>query len=246
MCRADAGSTLRALASTGKVVRVTSPASHGEASRWPRLLLATTNPHKIQEFRAILADLPYALVSPGEIGLALDVEETGTTFAENAALKAKAFAGASGLLALADDSGLEIDALGGEPGIYSARWAGPDVTYPERFRILNARLADTPNEQRTARYRCAIAIAEPGASGTVRVVEGTLEGRIASEPAGSGGFGYDPIFYVPEAGRTVGEMTAEEKHRISHRARAAALARGVLEAMITDRIRDESSRGSER
>ena len=192
------------------------------------LLIATTNPHKIEEFRAILADLPYRLVSPADVGLDLEVEETGTTFAENARLKAIAYADASGLLALADDSGLEIDALGGEPGIYSARWAGENVSYPERFEILFARLAGVPAEQRTARYRCAIAIAAPAPRGLIGEVDGTLEGQIAEEPRGSGGFGYDPIFYVPEKGRTVGEMSAEEKHRISHRARAAAAARDML------------------
>ncbi len=195
------------------------------------LLIATTNPHKIEEFREILGDLPYRLVSPRDIGLDIEVEETGTTFAENARLKAIAYADASGLLALADDSGLEIDALGGEPGVYSARWAGEGVSYPERFQMLFARLAGVPPEKRTARYRCAIAIAEPAPRGLIGEVDGTLEGLIAEEPRGTGGFGYDPIFYVPEKGRTVGEMSAEEKHRISHRARAAAAARKVLDAL---------------
>lgn len=194
-----------------------------------RLLIATTNPHKIQEFREILAGLPYELVSPDDFGLSLEVEETGATFAENATLKAIAWANASGVLALADDSGLEIDALGGEPGIYSARWAGEHVTYPERFRLLFARLADVPAERRTARYRAAIAIAEPAPIGLRGVVEGTLEGQIAFAPAGSGGFGYDPIFFVPEQQRTVGQMSAAEKHAISHRARAANAARTLLQ-----------------
>lgn len=199
-----------------------------------RLLIATTNPHKIQEFREILAGLPYELVSPTDLGLALEVEETGTTFAENAILKAVAWADASGMLALADDSGLEIDALDGEPGIYSARWAGDDVSYEERFRLLLARLADVPAEGRTARYRAAIAVAEPAPIGLRGVVEGTLEGQIAFAPAGSGGFGYDPIFYVPEQQRTVGQMSAEEKHRISHRARAAAAARVLLQRLVEE------------
>ncbi len=197
-----------------------------------RLLLATTNPHKIEEFRALLDGVPVELVSPAEIGLALDVEETGTTFAENASLKAAAFANASGLLALADDSGLEIDALGGEPGIYSARWAGPDVTYPERFRLLEQRLSGVPDDERTARYHAVLAIAEPAPVGIVAVVNGTLEGTIAREPRGSGGFGYDPIFYVPELGRTLGEVSAAEKHRISHRARAALGAREILMRLV--------------
>lgn len=193
-----------------------------------RLLIATTNPHKIQEFREILVGLPYELVSPRDLALSLEIEETGQTFAENAILKATAWADASGLLALADDSGLEIDALGGEPGIYSARWAGENISYPERFRLLLARLADVSAERRTARYRAAIAVAEPMPVGLRGVVEGTLEGQIAFAPAGNGGFGYDPIFYVPDQHRTVGQMSAEEKHRISHRARAAAAARALL------------------
>jgi len=193
-----------------------------------RLLLATTNPHKIEELRAILAGLPYELVSPNDIGLALQVEETGTTFAENAILKATAWADAADMLTLAEDSGLEIDALGGEPGVYSARWAGEGVSYEERFRILLGRLADVPAERRSARYRAAIAIARAAPVGVLGLFEGTLEGQIAFAPAGSGGFGYDPIFYVPEQQRTVGQMSAEGKHLISHRARAAAAARDLL------------------
>jgi XTP/dITP diphosphohydrolase len=196
-----------------------------------RLLLATTNPHKIEELRAILAGLPYEVVSPNDIGLALQVEETGTTFAENAILKATAWADAADMLTLAEDSGLEIDALGGEPGIYSARWAGEDVSYEERFRILLRRLADVPAERRTARYHAAMAIARAAPVGVLGVFEGTLEGQIAFAPAGSGGFGYDPIFYVPEQQRTVGQMSAEGKHLISHRARAAAAARELLQQL---------------
>jgi len=196
-----------------------------------RLLLATTNPHKIEELHAILAGLPYELVSPNEIGLALEVEETGTTFAENAILKATAWADAADMLTLAEDSGLEIDALGGEPGIYSARWAGEGVSYEERFRILLGRLADVPAERRTARYHAVIAIARAAPVGVLGVFEGTLEGQIAFAPAGSGGFGYDPIFYVPEQRRTVGQMSAEGKHLISHRARAAAAARELLQQL---------------
>ncbi|HEX6819349.1 MAG TPA: RdgB/HAM1 family non-canonical purine NTP pyrophosphatase [Ktedonobacterales bacterium] len=193
-----------------------------------RLLIASTNPHKVDEFRALLAGLPFELVGLSDVEPVGEVEETGETFAENAVLKAVEYARATGLLALADDSGLEIDALGGEPGIYSARWAGLQVTYPERFRIILDRLASVPESRCTARYRCAIAVAGPGDMGLRGVVEGTLEGEIAQEPRGSGGFGYDPIFYVPELGRTVGELSAGEKHRISHRARAAAAARDLL------------------
>ena len=197
-----------------------------------RVVVATTNPHKLQEFREILADLPIELVSPAELKLRVVVEETGATFAENAVLKALAYADAAGLLALADDSGLEIDALGGEPGIYSARWAGEGVSYPQRFRMLEERLAGMSDERRTARYRAAVALAEPAPRGLYDVTEGTVEGRIAREARGSGGFGYDPIFYVPEERRTFGEMSAAEKHRMSHRARAAAAARPALARLV--------------
>src|SRR5579884_3484833 len=156
------------------------------------LLLATTNQHKLEEYRAIFSDLPFKLLSLSDIHLDLDVEETGSTFAENAALKARTYAEASSLLTLADDSGLEIDALEGAPGIYSARFAGRETSYAERFRLLLARLQDVPPSQRTARFRCAIALAEP--SGYTRVVEGTIEGLIAESPRGENGFGYDPIF----------------------------------------------------
>jgi len=176
----------------------------------PRLLIATTNPHKVEEFRAILDGLPYQLVSLRDVPPVAEVDETGSTFAENAALKAVGYARATGLLALADDSGLEIDALGGEPGVYSSRWAGSDVTYPERFRLILERLAGVPEKRRTARYRAAVAIAGPGAAGLRGVVEGVLEGRIANEPRGTGGFGYDPLFFVPELGRTVGELSAAQ------------------------------------
>jgi XTP/dITP diphosphohydrolase len=193
-----------------------------------RLLLATTNQHKIVEFRAILSGIPCIVVSPHDLGLDVRIQETGSTFAENAVLKAIAYAEASGLPALADDSGLEIDALNGEPGIYSSRWAGEDVPYPERFRMLFERLSDVPEASRTARYRCVIAIAGPAPFGLYDVVEGTLEGRIAHAPAGNGGFGYDPIFLVPDLNSTVAQMTAEEKHRISHRGKAGAAAAAIL------------------
>jgi len=190
------------------------------------LLLATTNEHKLKEFRAILRELPFTLLSLRDIQLGMDVEETGTTFAENALLKARAYAQAANMLALTDDSGLEIDALGGAPGIYSARFAGRETPYTERFRLILARLQDVPVSQRTARFRCAIALADP--SGYTRVVEGTIEGLIAESPRGENGFGYDPIFLVPEYGKTTAEMTSEEKHRISHRGRAAEAACRLL------------------
>ena len=190
------------------------------------LLLATTNRHKLDEYRAIFSNLPFTLLSLHDIQLDMDVEETGTTFRENAELKARAYAHASGLLSLADDSGLEIDALDGAPGVYSARFAGPQATYDERFDILLAQLRDMPMEQRTARFRCVISLAEP--SGYLRSVDGAIEGVIADAPRGKNGFGYDPIFLVPALGKTTAELTPEQKNQISHRGRAAHLARELL------------------
>lgn len=193
-----------------------------------RLVVASSNSHKVAEFRAILRDVPFAVVGPEELGLHVVVEETGATFAENAVLKAIAYAEASGELALADDSGLEVDALGGEPGVYSNRWAGEGVSSGERNRLLNERLADVPEELRTARFRCAIAIAGPAPLGLYEVTDGSVEGRIVSAPRGSSGFGYDPIFFAPELGHTFAEGTDEEKNRVSHRGRAAAKAAAAL------------------
>ena len=190
------------------------------------LLLATTNSHKVEEYSAIFADLPFTLLSLTGLQLDLDVEETGTTFQENATLKALAYTHASGMLSLADDSGLEIDALGGAPGIYSARFAGPDTSYEERFRIILEQLRGLPVAQRSARFRCVITLADP--SGYHRSVEGVLEGVIADAPRGVHGFGYDPIFLVPELGKTTAELTPEHKNRISHRGHAARLARELL------------------
>lgn len=191
------------------------------------LLLATTNRHKLAEFRAIFSDIPFTILSLNDIQLDIDVDETGTTFRENAELKALAYAHASGMLTLCDDSGFEVDALGGAPGVYSARFAGVDTSYEERFRIILSQLQNVLLEQRTARFRCVISIAEP--SGDVRSVEGTIEGVVADEPRGEHGFGYDPIFLVPELGKTTAELAPEEKNRISHRGRAARLARALLE-----------------
>jgi XTP/dITP diphosphohydrolase len=191
------------------------------------LLLATRNQHKLDEFCAIFSDLPMKLLSLKDLQIEMEVEETGTTFVENAKLKANAYAQASGILTLADDSGLEIDALGGAPGILSARYLGRETSYDERFRKILEQLNGLPLDQRSARFRCAIALAEP--SGYTRVVEGVIEGVIADAPRGKNGFGYDPIFFVPELGKTLAELTPEHKNRISHRARAARAARVLLE-----------------
>ncbi len=191
------------------------------------LLVATTNRHKLEEYRTLFADLPFQLLSLSDIALDMDVEETGTTFQQNADLKALAYASASSMLVLADDSGIEIDALGGQPGVYSARFLGPDVSYTERFRVILERLHGLPVVQRTARFRCVITVAEP--SGLHQSVEGTVQGVIADAPRGEHGFGYDPLFLVPEYGKTMAEMSPELKNRISHRGRAAVLARTLLQ-----------------
>ena len=201
-----------------------------------RLVIATTSADKSREYRQLLADAPFTLTSLSDLGVTYDVPETGETFAENATLKARVYAEMTGLLTLADDSGLEVDALDGAPGVYSKRWAGDDATDAMRNRLLLERLAGLPDAQRGARYRCAIAIAAPEPRGLVGVVEGVFEGRIARAPVGQGGFGYDPIFFVPEQGRTVGEMSAEEKHAISHRARAARAALPLLERLASDEL----------
>jgi XTP/dITP diphosphohydrolase len=200
-----------------------------------RLCIATNNAGKQVEFRELLAAWPGEIVFPHDLGLSLDVEERGDSFAEIALLKARAYARASGLPSLADDSGLEVDALGGAPGIYTARYAGPGASDIDRYRKLLAALGDTPAERRTARFRCAIALAYPAAFDAgveCGVAEGTCEGVIAFEPRGDGGFGYDPVFYLPEYGRTMAELPAQIKNQISHRARAVQAAWGLLEALL--------------
>lgn len=190
------------------------------------LLLATSNRHKVEEFHTIFADLPFQLLTLADVPAVEDVEETGTTFRENAELKARAYAHMTGLLSLADDSGLEIDALNGAPGVYSARFAGRETPYAERFRLILKQLQGLPPEQRTARFRCVISVADP--SGLCRSVEGTVEGIIADAPRGEHGFGYDPIFFVPELGQTYAELASDTKNHISHRGRAARHARTLL------------------
>ena len=191
------------------------------------LLLATSNLHKLEEFRAIFSDLPLRLLSLSDIQLDVDVEETGSSFAENAQLKALTYAQISRMLTLSDDSGLEIDALGGAPGVQSARFLGRETSYEERFRVILEQLQGLPFDQRSARFRCVIALAEP--SGALRMVEGFVEGVIADRPRGQNGFGYDPIFFLPELGKTFAELEPEYKNRISHRALAAQSARKLLE-----------------
>ena len=177
-----------------------------------KLIFATGNENKMREIREILAGRGYEILSMKEAGIDIDVEENGKTFSENALIKARAISEASGELVLADDSGLEIDALGGEPGIYSARYMGHDTSYVEKNNNLIQRLEGVPDEKRTARFVCAMAAVFP--------VVGTMEGRIGYEIAGENGFGYDPIFYLPEYGKTSAEISPEEKNAISHRGKA--------------------------
>jgi XTP/dITP diphosphohydrolase len=186
------------------------------------LLIATGNAHKMREMGRILADAPIALRSPAGLGIAQAVEETGATYAENAVLKATAYARLGGMLSLADDSGLEVDCLGGEPGLRSARYAGPGGSNQDRIAKLLRNLDGVPWERRSARFVCAIAVAGP--SGESVIFEGTCQGIIALTPQGEGGFGYDPVFYMPEFGCTMAELPEEVKNRVSHRARAVRAA----------------------
>ena len=191
-----------------------------------KLLVATTNPGKLREYAAILADLPLELCSLRDLAIDDDVEETGATFAENALLKARYYATRSGLPAWADDSGLEVAALDGAPGVYSARFAGHGASDSDRNALLLEKLAGLPFHARLARFVCVVALALP--DGTAETVEGALHGVIELAPRGDGGFGYDPLFYVVDEDRTLAELPAERKNAISHRARAAQAARELL------------------
>ena len=196
-----------------------------------RLCIATGNMGKQVEFRELLADWAGELVFPQELGLRLDVDEVGDSYAEIAALKARAYTAASGLPCLADDSGLEVDALDGAPGLYTARYAGPGASNADRWAKLLGALAETPEGQRDARFRCAVALVRPGST-LAETVEGTCEGQITFGPRGTEGFGYDPIFFVSEYGCTMAELPAAIKNQISHRARAVQAARPLLDALL--------------
>lgn len=191
-----------------------------------RIIFATGNAGKMKEIRAILGDLPVEVVSMKEAGIQADIVEDGKTFAENAVIKAKAIMELTKEVVLADDSGLEIDYLNKEPGIYSARYMGEDTSYRIKNANLIQRLDGVPDEKRTARFVCVIAAAFP--DGTVETVEGTIEGRIGYEERGENGFGYDPIFYVPEYGCTTAELTEEQKNEISHRGKALTGMKDIL------------------
>lgn len=194
------------------------------------LVIATGNRGKYSEIAALLQGLDALLVPLDRVGLVEVPPESGESFQENARCKAEFVARAVGRLALADDSGLEVDALGGQPGVMSARFGGPGKTDADRNRLLLSKLEGIPPERRTARFRCVVAIADP--NGLVSVVDGACEGRITLEPRGDYGFGYDPIFEVPSLGRTLAEIGSDVKNRLSHRAKAIAKARTILEEFL--------------
>ena len=195
----------------------------------PKLLLATNNKGKVREYRHLLHDLPYELVTLAEQNITTVVAETGQSLEDNAQLKATALAKESRLITLADDSGLEVDALGGEPGLLSARYAGEDASDKERVRYLLGRLEGVPWEKRKARFRCVIALAKP--DGQVELCQGERRGYITFAPKGEQGFGYDPVFYLPELDKTMAELSLEIKNQVSHRGQAARQVQQKLERL---------------
>ncbi len=195
-----------------------------------KIIFATGNENKMKEIRQILGDMDVEILSMKQAGISADIVEDGTTFEENAVIKAKAIAEMTNEIVLADDSGLEIDYINKEPGIYSARYMGEDTSYHIKNQNLIDRLKDAKEEERTARFVCAIAAAFP--SGEVLTTIGTVEGRIAYEEKGENGFGYDPIFYVPEFGCTTAELSEEAKNEISHRGNALRAMKEKLKSKI--------------
>ncbi len=196
----------------------------------PTLLVATGNPGKLREYQGLLGDAPFRLVSLRDVGITAEVDETGDTFAENAWLKASGYAQMSGLLTLADDSGLEVDTLGGDPGVRSARYGGDACSSDhDRVELLLKNLDAVPWEKRTARFRCVINIVRPSTDGesTAELLVssvGSVAGMVQYEPVGDDGFGYDPVVYLPSFKRTVAQLSLDEKNRVSHRGNAAGRA----------------------
>ena len=205
------------------------------------LVLATRNRHKGAELAALLGDLGITIHTLDEFPDAPDVVEDGDTCEANSVKKARAIAEFTGLPAVADDTGLEVDALGGRPGIYAARYAGEGATYEDNCRKLLQELMGVPREQRTARFLTVAAIALP--SGGVRVVQGILDGMIAEEASGTLGFGYDPVFLIPELGKTLAQLSAGQKNRISHRAKAFTQAKDLLREMEFEMLESGRSAG---
>jgi len=199
----------------------------------PKLLLATSNQAKVREYRHLLQSLPYEVVTLAGQGISAVVVETGLSLEDNARLKAMVLANKSQLLALADDSGLEVDALGGEPGPLSARYAGEAASDKDRVSYLLARLKGVPWEKRSARFRCVIALATP--NGEVELCYGECRGFITFEPKGEQGFGYDPVFYLPELDKTMAELPLEIKNKVSHRGQAAREVYQKLERLTSKR-----------
>ena len=195
-----------------------------------RIVFATGNAGKVKEIQMILADLGAEVVSMKEAGISIDIEENGTTYEENALIKARAVAKYTDAIVMADDSGLEIDYLNKEPGVMSARYMGEDTPYSEKNANLIGRLEGVKDEDRTARFVCAIAAVLP--TGESMVVRGTIEGRIGYEEKGKNGFGYDPIFYVPEYGCTTSELSMEQKNEISHRGNALKLIKEKIKPFL--------------
>ena len=191
-----------------------------------KIIFATGNENKLREIRQIMEGSDIEIISMKEAGVFTEIEETGTTFEENAMLKAKTIAAKTGLITLADDSGLEVDYLNKEPGIYSSRYMGEDTSYDIKNQSLIDRLDGVPDEKRTARFVCVIAMVRP--DGTYESVRGEMEGRIAYEIAGEGGFGYDPIFYLPEYGVTSAQLPPGGKNAISHRGKALRAMRDII------------------
>lgn len=194
-----------------------------------KVLLATQNQGKVKELQELLADAQVEVLSLRDIGNWEEVEETGSTFAENAALKARAAAERTGYISIADDSGLEVDALEGAPGVYSARFAGEPKDDERNNDKLLKLLADIPEDERTGRFRCALVIATP--EGKEYFTEGTAEGKILRTRRGQGGFGYDPLFFMPDFGRTMAELTMSQKNKLSHRAQAFQKAIPILKEL---------------
>lgn len=195
-----------------------------------KIIFATGNTGKMKEIRSILGDMDVEILSMKEAGIDIEIEENGTTFTENAVIKASAIAKECGEIVLADDSGLEIDFINKEPGVYSARYMGEETSYHIKNANLIERLHGVPEEKRTARFVCAIAAVFP--DGSVKTTEGTIEGYIGYEEKGENGFGYDPIFCVPEFGCTTAELTLEQKNVISHRGKALQKMKSILQEMI--------------
>jgi XTP/dITP diphosphohydrolase len=197
-----------------------------------QLLVATRNAGKIRELAGLLTDIKVDWLSLDDIAVTHEVAETGSTFEENAILKSNEYAKKSQLLTLADDSGLEVDALSGRPGVHTARYGGLTLTPEQRYQLLLDELVHVPQGKRTARFRCVVALSRP--SGLVGTSEGVCEGVIAMRPAGDGGFGYDPIFYIPERARTMAELPAYVKQQISHRGQAFARITPLLRQLLAD------------